>query len=386
MHALDFSWVQDQNDFLQLKQRHSGESIWSVDTEFIRERTYFPHLALIQIRVGNETVLLEPDNLSHSEAVAAFLSQSDCVKVFHSCREDIEVLQQFFRVEIKNVWDTQLAEALLGGEQQLSYQKIVERYTGKTIDKGESRSDWTKRPLSSAQLKYAVEDVAWLAMIQEKQQEKLIELGRLEWYQEEISRVLNEVSSELDSENLHLGFRRAYDLDDKRLRQLRDVLHWREQKAQEKNLPRSFILKNDELLQLIESDIESLSDLKKQPRIHPAFIKRYGQILITILEGQHESCLPTVPAQAKPLLNRASDKKILKALKQQVGIQADKLNIEPAVLGSRKDMENWLHYQLGHSTQASRIQQGFRAKLFQQTLKDMEELMQSDARALSERG
>ena len=332
-----------------------------LDTEFVRERTYRPQLALLQCQTGEQTWLVDVTAGTDFSPLAYWLGGAG-LKVFHSCREDLEVLTQTLAPVRPPVWDTQLAHAFLGGPLQLSYQKLVQHHTGVVLEKGETRSDWLRRPLSPAQRRYAAEDVIWLPCIQSEQAEQLATLGRRDWFDEDMDQLLAEASREPDSSRLHLGSRAALDMDEASLRRYRDLLYWREQTARQRNLPRGFVLKNDVLHRLALQPPGSLAELESLP-LHPAFVRRHGEGLLALLQGEGPYALEAPPAPPLPPLNRPEDKQALARLRQHIAECAGDLRIEPTLIGTRKDMEHYLRWQQGLLREPGRLGQGWRAQV-----------------------
>ncbi len=354
-------WVDSQEELAALLRALEAADVVALDTEFMRERTYRPQLALLQCQTGEQTWLVDTTVALDFSPLQAWL-EGPALKVLHSCREDLEVLAQALAPMAWPVWDTQLAEAFLGGPLQLSYQKIVEQYTGITLAKGETRSNWLQRPLSEAQCRYAAEDVIWLPQIQRQQAEKLRQLQRLGWFEQDMCALLAEASQPADTTRLHLAFRSASELDTASLRRLRDLLHWREQMAVKRDLPRSFILKNDVLFNLAckpPANRQALQALQ----LHPAFLRHHGDDLLDVVHGQSPYALADEPATPLVPFNRPEDKKALQQLREQLRNIAQGLQLEMALLGTRKDMERYLRWQRGEVEHPGRLGQGWRQDL-----------------------
>ncbi len=358
-----WQWVDHQDGLTGLLQALAAAERVALDTEFMRERTYRPQLALLQCQTGERTWLVDTTVDLDYAGLRQWL-QGPALKILHSCREDLEVLAQTLAPMAWPVWDTQLAEAFLGGPLQLSYQKLVAQYTGITLDKGETRSNWLQRPLSEAQCRYAAEDVIWLPRIQQQQAEKLRQLGRMDWFEQDMRALLQEACQPPDTTRLHLAFRSAAELDPACLRRLRDLLHWREQQAMARDLPRGFILKNDVLYTLACKPPGNLQALQAM-QLHPAFLRHHGEGLLEVLHGQGPYALAEEPVSPLQPLNRPEDKQALQKLRQQVQSLAKNLQLETALLATRKDMEQYLRWQRGEVEQAGRLGQGWRQALLQ---------------------
>ncbi|MFC6330332.1 ribonuclease D, partial [Alloalcanivorax gelatiniphagus] len=157
-----------------------------LDTEFMRERTYYPRLALVQVHDGQAIRLIDTTRVAAADLATALAGR---VLVMHACSEDLEALATFTGDYPARVEDTQIAAALTGEDMQMSYQRLVEDRLGVSLPKGATRTDWLKRPLSEEQLRYAVDDVKYLIEVAEGLREQLARLGRLDWWHEECERL-----------------------------------------------------------------------------------------------------------------------------------------------------------------------------------------------------
>ncbi|MEO7251101.1 MAG: ribonuclease D, partial [Arenimonas sp.] len=155
----------------------------AMDTEFIRERTYYPQLAVVQLAIPGEVLLVDPTVPGMATVLAPFLENVSVTKLMHSASEDLQALLRGCGAVPAPVFDTQVAAAMAGLGAGLSYLKLVEQITGVTLEKGETRSDWLRRPLSESQLKYAADDVLHLHAVHTALDRKLRELNRLPWLQ-----------------------------------------------------------------------------------------------------------------------------------------------------------------------------------------------------------
>ncbi|MFS8136707.1 MAG: ribonuclease D, partial [Thermomonas sp.] len=244
------TWI-DSPDLLRERIAHPPAVI-GMDTEFIRERTYWPQLALVQIALHDGTsegddgiLLVDPLVPGMTDALAPLLADANVLKVMHSASEDLVAFKHACGVLPAPLFDTQIAAALAGIGGGMGYQKLVLAQTGITVDKGETRSDWLRRPLSPAQLQYAADDVRHLHTLHQQLDEKLVSLGRGPWLSEDCTRLLAGVADDDGERWPHLPLRSAQFLDrDAQVRVLR-LLRWRDAHARTSDRPRSWILDNE---------------------------------------------------------------------------------------------------------------------------------------------
>ena len=167
-----------------------------LDTEFIRERTYWPQLALVQMAVGEHILLIDPLQPGMTAALRPWLEDTSITKIMHSASEDLVAFQHACGSLPRPLFDTQIGAALAGIGGGMGYQKLVAEVTGVTLPKGETRSDWLKRPLSDAQLEYAADDVEYLFAMHDTISAKLQAAGRMQWLQDDGERLLASVEGD----------------------------------------------------------------------------------------------------------------------------------------------------------------------------------------------
>ena len=183
---MSFTLINRSSDLDFLDKELLGRSYIGVDTEFRRRSKLDIDLALIQVNDGQEIFLIDCVSIEPHPESCRFLTDKGVIKIFHSCREDIDALVSWTKQAPVNMFDTQLANAFLGGSFSISYKKLVEGKLDVSLDKGETRSNWVKRPLRDSQLRYAASDVEFLLDLYEIQIEELKKLKRLEWVNQEI--------------------------------------------------------------------------------------------------------------------------------------------------------------------------------------------------------
>ena len=182
-----FYLIENNIDLEDLDKELLNHKLIGIDTEFRRKSKEDIKLALIQINNGDEIFIIDCIAIGQYKGNCMFLKDSNVCKIFHSFREDIEAIFSWTNQELKNTFDTQLANAFLGGSFSISYQNLVEKMLDVKIDKFETRSNWVRRPLRDAQLLYAASDVEFLLDLHQKQLQELEQLGRFSWLQEELS-------------------------------------------------------------------------------------------------------------------------------------------------------------------------------------------------------
>src|SRR5688572_15636970 len=182
-------WVDTPEALAAAAARWAQAPAVGIDSEFVRERTFYPRLGLLQVSDGQRSSLVDPVALEDLEPLRQVLADPTIVKVAHSPSEDMEVLFHRFGEFPTPLFDTQAAAALAGLESAMSYQRLVRELLGVELTKGETRTDWLRRPLSPAQVEYAAQDVELLLPLYERLRPRLEENGRLPWLLEEAHRL-----------------------------------------------------------------------------------------------------------------------------------------------------------------------------------------------------
>lgn len=308
-----------------------------LDTEFIRERTYWPQLALVQMAVDGEILLIDPLAPGMAEALVPWLTDERIIKVMHSASEDLVAFKHTCGVLPRPLFDTQIGAALAGIGGGMGYQKLVQEITGVALSKGETRSDWMRRPLSEAQLRYAADDVEHLFALHDAIEARLQALGRQQWLADDAQRLLASVADDEDRWP-HLAMRSAQFLDAAAQRRLLRLLRWRDGQARSSDRPRSWILDNDlaaTLARTPPADEAALGALMEQfPKAPRKLAGAVWHALSTPLDDEAQAPL-ALPAND-------SNKQALKKLQDAVAEVTRQLQLPDGVLASRKHLESYL--------------------------------------------
>ncbi len=308
----------------------------ALDTEFLRERTYRAELCLLQLACGDAPVCVDPLAGLDLAPLAAALSADRPVKVMHACRQDIEVLLPALGM-IRPVFDTQVAAGLCGLPAQIGYAELVRRVLGVELAKGQTRTDWSRRPLSAEQLEYALDDVRYLLPVRDHLLGELDRLGRSSWLAEEFSGLDDPSAYVVDPEHAWLRIRSLKGLDEDRARLAQSVAAWRERRAAERNRPRGWILDDALMREVVVRAPRTLEALAALPQMQPGFIKHSGQeILQLILDARLPEALPRLNTRPQPDPVKAALVKKLGAVNQAV---AAELVLSAEILATRKDLE-----------------------------------------------
>lgn len=314
----------------------------AVDTEFMRSTTFYPKAALVQMFAGEagggKCFLVDPLPISDFAPLVELFTDPSVVKIFHSCSEDLEVFNTFLGCVPDPLVDTQVAAGLLEYGTSSSYAALVETILGVRLEKGETRSDWLQRPLQPKQLEYAVQDVANLLPLYEAILAELEQVTRVAWLWEDCELLVTNAKAPQDLHAFYPRIKSAWKLNRQQLAVLRQLSHWREEQARERDLPRNHVLHERVLWGLAKQQPRDLDSLKSIEGMEPRKVKSYGSELLELIERawlfNAEDHPPALPA---PLPSAQRD--LMKALKESVEEAAKGLQVYPEVLAKKADYE-----------------------------------------------
>jgi ribonuclease D len=312
----------------------------TVDTEFLRESTYYPKLCVAQMASTHEAIVI--DALAPGIDLAPFfalMANENVVKVFHAARQDIEICWHEAGLIPHPIVDTQVAAMVLGYGDSISYDQLVARITGDTLDKSHRFTDWTRRPLSEAQLAYAISDVTHLRDIYLKLSTDLEARGRIDWVHEEMKLLTSRDTYRFEPEHAWERIK-ARVQKPRELAVLMEVAAWREREAQQRNVPRSRVLKDDALVDIAvhaPASIERLGNLRSVPRGFER--SKWAQAIIAAVRHGIARDPKTLPRleRRKPVVDGQATVELLKVL---LRMTAERHGVAAKVIATVGDLES----------------------------------------------
>lgn len=320
----------------QAASKWSKTQALAVDTEFVRERTFFPQLGLVQVFDGEEIYLIDPVGIDNLAAIERVLVDPDILKVFHSCSEDLEVLYHRLGRFPHPVFDTQIAASLGGRGVSIGYGNMVRDLIGVELEKGQTRTNWLRRPLTPAQIHYAAQDVAHLLTAHRLLGEELSSLGREAWLAEEIEKLFDASRFLPDPGDIYLRVPRARDLSRRELAALQALSRWREEEARRRDLPRNFVLHQAHLPVLARRRPRNLKQLSAVRELDPKTVRRYGRVWLEMLRAVDALSAEELPPRIERPRNLTPHRPLLQKLRQAVADRAHELGLAPELLASKK--------------------------------------------------
>ena len=334
--------IEDNQTLSQFCDKFITEPLLAIDTEFFRETTYFPHLGLIQIASPSDIICIDPLAFDARDELRRLFFNPEIIKVLHSCSQDMEVLFQYFGDLPAPIFDTQIAAAMLGFQDQIGYAKLVTDQFDVELDKSQTRTNWLKRPLSAKQIEYAGEDVLYLLPLYEKFDQALQEKNRDAWLQEDCVQLCgNAERFQPDFDNCWQRIKGYFQLNGVKLAVCRSIGQWREQLAVEKDETRRRVLPDDLVLKIASSQLAPANLAAVDSRLRKLTTEEQKGLMQAVETGLQ------TPESEWPVINRvkpsAEQKKLLKHLLGLVQKKAEALEVHTSVLCSRKEVEKLMH-------------------------------------------
>lgn len=330
----DVVWIRDNKTLLDYCRHWQTLPLITLDTEFLRETTFYPIAGLIQLSDGKTPYLIDPLTISDWSGFADLLASEHVVKILHACSEDLELLFQLTHVQAVNVFDTQVAAAFLGMGISLGYSTLVKELLQQDINKEEKRSDWLHRPLSSEQEQYAASDVMHLVPLYHYFLKKLPPLKQ-DWLLEDTNELAIGFTKQPNFDDLYKKSKQAWRLSRQQLAVLRALYIWREKKAREHDIARGRLLKDNSLFMMAKYLPNNLSHLSKTPELHPRILRIEGDSLLAIIEQAKNSPEQSWPALLERPISLSSGS-FAKRFKKEVYQEAEALSICPELLWRKK--------------------------------------------------
>lgn len=321
------------NEAVEQWQNHE---VIGIDTEFVRERTYRADLGLIQLSDGERVWLVDPLQTGPLNSVAELFDNGDSTKILHAPSEDLDVLLYTTTACPVPLFDTQIACAMLGQSLQMGYHRTVEWLLEITIDKGETRSNWLRRPLRTAQLHYAALDVCLLPLMQRELHRRLEALDRLHWLEEDCDRLVRKAMTPADASLAWARINGNNRLQPDSFAILQKLAEWREQEANRRNLARGFVIKDNALMTMANQKPDNMDKLKRLDQLHPRVLERYGNNLLAMIRESRQAGPEITPPQT---LN-STQRKLMASMRKLVLKKAAELSVDPALLASKRELEN----------------------------------------------
>ncbi len=334
--------ITDTETLADLCQRLAKSEFVCVDTEFMRENTYWPELCLVQIGNEEEAAAVDPlaDGIDLSPMLDLLCDNEDVLKIFHAGGQDVEIVYNLTGKTPHPIFDTQIAMMAISQSEQIGYANLVESWLGITVDKGARFTDWARRPLTDRQIEYAIGDVTHLAQIFPMILDKLVSTGRGMWLNAEMEKLADPDNYRMDPDNAWRRIRQQ-GRNPAVLGRLKGLAGWREQEAQHKNIPRGRIMRDETLADIAGHPPKKQSDLAKVRGLSNAWKDNdIGKRLMKVIADAEPLPKEEMPVKAKrgaPLGKEGA--LVADLLKLLLKIRAREIEIAARLLTRADEME-----------------------------------------------
>jgi len=336
-----------------------GTADWiALDTEFLREKTYYPKLCLLQIATPDIVACIDPLALADLSPLLDIIYDERITKVMHSGRQDMEIFFHLRGSLPAPVFDTQIAALLLGYPEQVGYASLVKAVLAVELDKLHTRADWSLRPLSADQLQYAADDVIYLVEIYRQMTARLAELGRIEWLAEDFAAMVEPALYDTPPEQAWMKVKGGNRLHGDSLAILQTLAQWRESTARKKDRPKGWILRDDALIDIARHKPCSLDALGKIRGLSEGLLRNSGNRIVGLVNDAVGKTPIPFPDTGKRIKLSPDQGALVDVMLALVRLSGEQNDLNPAVLATRKQLEKLV---LGDTAVA--VMQGWRKKL-----------------------
>lgn len=372
---MHYQLIEDQNSLNNLCEQLGKAKVLAIDTEFVRTRTLYAKLGLLQVCDGEQLALIDPLAIDDLSPFWALLTNENITKVLHACSEDLEVFLTAGNCKPVNLIDSQIMMSFLGHGLSLGYAAMVKHFTDIELDKSESRTDWTKRPLTEKQLNYASADVDHLFSIYPRLLAELTQAGFLAYAQIETQSMIEKKFTPIIESEMYLNIKMSWRLNPKQLNSLKYLASWRFQQAKKRDLPIGFVAKDHTLMALAQSNPNSVSAMLALEGAEALDIRHKGKAMLAVLAQAEKAEVSSYPEKVNRLDEYPGYKQIFKKVKAFLNTASEQNGLTIENVASKKQINQFLTWQFdlnGARNSAAKVEliTDWRNELFGQALLD----------------
>ena len=317
------------------------KSNWlALDTEFIRESSYYPKFCLLQVCDGETAACIDPLQIENIDPILQIIYNSSVTKVFHAAHQDLEIFFHLWGKLPSPIFDTQLAASITGHGEQIGYAKLVQALLKVNLPKDHSRTDWSMRPLDQQQLDYAYDDVIYLEQLYRILHQQIEDYGRSDWLDDEYTHFNNPSTFKVEPESAWKKVKGRQHLKGVQYAVLQALAAWRENKAVNADRPRRWILKDEVLVDLSKRMPTKENALYKIRGLEKTTIAKHGQKLLSLIDDAKKLPSENWPSDQKPSRRLTAEEEALSDLMMlSLRLIAAENKITPSAIASKKDTE-----------------------------------------------
>ncbi len=370
---MHYQLIEDQNSLNLLCEQLAKAKVLAIDTEFVRTRTLYAKLGLLQVCDGEQLALIDPLAIDDLTPFWQLLTNAGITKVLHACSEDLEVFLTAGNCKPVNLIDSQIMMSFLGHGLSLGYAAMVKHYTDIELDKSESRTDWIKRPLTEKQLAYASADVDHLFSIYPKLLAEITQAGFLAYAQQETQSMIDKKFTPINDSEMYLNIKMSWRLNPKQLNTLKYLASWRFQQAQKRDLPIGFVAKDHTLMALAQSNPATVNAMSMLEGAEELDIRHKGKAMLAVLTQADKAEVSSYPTKINRLDEYPGYKQIFKQVKAFLVKSSEQNNLAIENIASKKQINQFLTWQFDLNDARNNADKvdlisGWRNALFGQTL------------------
>jgi ribonuclease D len=336
-------YIETMSDLRALVKRIKGTPHIAIDTEFVRERQYFPQLEIIQIATETEEAILDYRVLQSLDSFGEVLDDTNTLKIFHAASQDLEILFNLMGRVPKPLFDTQVAAAMVGLGPQIGYSRLVEGVMGVALSKSETLTDWTRRPLTNAQKEYALDDVRYLLPVYQWLDSRLQALGRQDWLKEEWAEMSDPaLYRRADPREAYRRISGMNKLKPTQLAVLRELAEWREKEAVRRDRPAGVVLKDAVLIEIARRAPRTLNDLRDIRALLPRDIERSGEALLESVQRGRATPRHELPHIQERTNLTGQESGLVTLLQAYLRARSEELGIAPSYLATTTEVQEFV--------------------------------------------
>ncbi len=349
------TYIEDHASLVELCQKLATADVLAIDTEFVRTRTLYPKLGLIQVNDGENLALIDPVAIDDLSPFWQLLTDEKICKVLHACSEDLEVFLTAANCRPVNLIDSQIMMSFLGHGLSMGYAAMVNHYLDIEVDKSESRTDWMKRPLTTKQLDYAQADVDYLFQLYPRIYKELEQKGWLDAAKQESELLIEKKFTPIDESKLYRNIKLSWKLSPKQLYLLQHLASWRFQQAKSRDMPIGFIAKDHTLFALAVHNPDNVGIMANLEGVEMLDVRHKGKSMLMVLKRAEQEDSGEYPEKILRLDEYPGYKQIFKKVKTFIAGKAEKIELLPENLASKKQINQFLswHFKLSNAPEYS---------------------------------
>lgn len=336
----------NQNDLQKLIQRARATDAVALDTEFVWERTYTPHLGLIQLALSDEECfLIDPLAITDLSPLGELLADPDVVKIFHDAPQDLCILSRATSSVPQNIFDTRLSAGFAGLPATLSLSNLVKELLDIELPKTETRTNWLQRPLNDKQICYALDDVRYLRAARVLLLSSVMNGKVQKWLEEELAQLNDPTSYQgIDARLRYQRVKGAGSLNKQGLAILRELTAWRELQAEKNNRPRGHVVHDRILVAIAKNKLNTPEQLRDESGISEKGFKRYGKAILHEVSKGLATDTKAMPPLLRSLRLSAKEKELFERLQKLITLKSDIVGLDSTLIGNTAELKFFIKH------------------------------------------